>query len=86
MPVTPKVTVWDVLAVIVRLLVEPRVSGIGQTRIPTGHEQVFPLTVNPRVLEFLGICEMLGILPGVVCKAVVPGKIGTLLAGSLAAS
>lgn len=54
-PVTSKVTIWDVLAVIVRLLVEPRASGIGQTRIPTGHEQVLPLTVNPRVLELLGI-------------------------------
>lgn len=55
-PVTSKVTVWNFLAVVVRLLVEPRAGGIGQTSIATGHEQVLSLTVNSRVLEFLGIC------------------------------
>lgn len=54
--VTSKVTVWDVLAVIVGLLVEPGVGGIGQAGISTRHEQVLSLTVNSRVLEFLGIC------------------------------
>lgn len=64
-PIFRKVTVWDFLAVIVGLLVEPRAGGIGQSGIPTRHVQVLSLAIDSRVLELLVIGEVLGIFLGV---------------------
>lgn len=64
-PIFRKVTVWDFLAVVVGLLVEPSLGGIGQSGIPTRHVQVLSLAIDSRVLELLVIREILGIFLGV---------------------
>ena len=87
MAISFKVTLPNLLPMVIRLLIHPSLACVGQTTVGLRPVEIFALVwavISIAVVETrIGVCELLGVSCGIGSKAVVPNKVRTTSATGL---